>query len=114
MLFLESTKISLVFFSSSFSRLFARMFYQASCILILLIVYSYAVPIEQDYSSIINDRDFTIHLQSALILCRMRGLCNDDDERVQQKRLSSKLFHGIPKFGKRAFSSAFAGIPKFG
>ncbi|CAF0902311.1 unnamed protein product [Adineta steineri] len=33
---------------------------------------------------------------------------------IKPKRLASNLFHGIPKFGKRAFSSAFSGIPKFG
>lgn len=33
---------------------------------------------------------------------------------IKPKRLTSNLFHGIPKFGKRAFTSAFSGIPKFG
>ncbi len=58
------------------------------------------------------------------ILCEFYDHCNEydiDDEKQfidyddgKQKRLSSSLFHGIPKFGKRAFSSAFSGIPKFG
>ncbi|CAF0916746.1 unnamed protein product [Rotaria sp. Silwood1] len=55
------------------------------------------------------------------ILCSLYGICNDDDhsedisdDDIKYKRLSANLFHGIPKFGKRAFSSAFAGIPKFG
>ncbi len=54
------------------------------------------------------------------MLCEIYGHCNDDDQEMidyedpKPKRLSSSLFHGIPKFGKRAFSSAFAGIPKFG
>jgi hypothetical protein len=55
------------------------------------------------------------------MLCEIYGHCNDDDDQEmidyedpKHKRLSSSLFHGIPKFGKRAFSSAFAGIPKFG
>ncbi|CAF0734375.1 unnamed protein product [Adineta steineri] len=51
------------------------------------------------------------------ILCALYGSCTDDDEQIadydeKNKRLSARLFHGIPKFGKRA--SAFAGIPKFG
>jgi hypothetical protein len=58
------------------------------------------------------------------ILCEFYAHCNDDDIDDEQqpidyydskhKRLSSGVFHGIPKFGKRAFSSAFSGIPKFG
>ena len=58
------------------------------------------------------------------ILCEFYEHCSDDDTNDEQqiteyddpksKRLSSGLFHGIPKFGKRAFSSAFSGIPKFG
>ena len=46
------------------------------------------------------------------ILCAVYGDCDDQDR--PHKRLASNLFHGIPKFGKRAFSSAFSGIPKFG
>lgn len=55
------------------------------------------------------------------ILCALYGICNDNDQlenydsdETKTKRLSSSLFHGIPKFGKRAFTSAFSGIPKFG
>jgi len=55
------------------------------------------------------------------MLCELYRNCNDNDDEqiidyndIKYKRLSSSLFHGIPKFGKRAFSSAFAGIPKFG
>ena len=46
------------------------------------------------------------------ILCAVYGDCDDQDR--AHKRLASNLFHGIPKFGKRAFTSAFSGIPKFG
>lgn len=45
-------------------------------------------------------------------LCALYGIC-DEHERGE-KRLASSPFHGIPKFGKRAFTSAFSGIPKFG
>jgi hypothetical protein len=59
------------------------------------------------------------------ILCEFYEHCSDDDNNNDEqqaieyddpknKRLTSGLFHGIPKFGKRAFSSAFSGIPKFG
>ncbi|CAF4009862.1 unnamed protein product [Rotaria magnacalcarata] len=54
-------------------------------------------------------------------LCALYGICNNEDysefirdDDSKQKRLSSSLFHGIPKFGKRIFTSAFSGIPKFG
>lgn len=63
------------------------------------------------------------------ILCALYGSCSaaasaaDDVEshkpvaeydEKKHKRLLSRLFHGYPKFGKRAFASAFDGIPKFG
>jgi len=54
------------------------------------------------------------------ILCAIYDDCHNNDQQDiiytdrKPKRLTSNLFHGIPKFGKRAFSSAFSGIPKFG
>jgi len=54
------------------------------------------------------------------ILCALYNDCYNKDVQdiiyndIKPKRLTSNLFHGIPKFGKRAFTSAFSGIPKFG
>ncbi|CAF0941517.1 unnamed protein product [Adineta ricciae] len=54
------------------------------------------------------------------ILCVLYDDCYSKERQdyvraaIKPKRLTSNLFHGIPKFGKRAFTSAFSGIPKFG
>ncbi|CAF4531326.1 unnamed protein product [Rotaria sp. Silwood1] len=92
--------------------------------LLLLSFHCYASPVpfvdqSQHYEpSVLSTK---IDEQTENILCSLYGICNDDDhsedisdDDIKYKRLSANLFHGIPKFGKRAFSSAFAGIPKFG
>jgi len=49
------------------------------------------------------------------LLCAIYKDCFQNEQHdMKTKRLTSNLFHGIPKFGKRAFTSAFSGIPKFG
>ena len=76
--------------------------------------------------SLTNEQNEAYYLR---ILCALYGSCSaaasaaDDIEshkpiveydEKKHKRLLSRLFHGYPKFGKRAFASAFDGIPKFG
>jgi len=113
------------------------MYYRSAVILVLLNFYCYASPIPSvDYdqhqqpallANTMNKQSessvsyINNELNYFKILCEVYGHCIDNDEQqiidhndIKQKRLSSSLFHGIPKFGKRAFSSAFAGIPKFG
>jgi hypothetical protein len=49
------------------------------------------------------------------LLCAISKDCyNKDLQDIKLKRLTSNVFHGFPKFGKRAFTSAFSGLPKFG
>lgn len=67
-------------------------------------------PMDESFSPDFN-LDKRDSEQYYLLLCRLYGICNEHDK---EKRLSSSPFHGIPKFGKRAFTSAFSGIPKFG
>ncbi|CAF0776343.1 unnamed protein product [Rotaria sordida] len=111
--------------------------YSALFHLLLLSFYCYASPIpsvdEHQHhepsvlSTKIHDQTEMIEpiVANTKILCAVYGICNDDDDEYDRsqdigdddtkyKRLSASLFHGIPKFGRRAFSSAFAGIPKFG
>lgn len=59
---------------------------------------------ESTYSNI-DSNEKLLHLCSYYIDCYPSK---------KPRRVSSNLFHGIPKFGKRLFSSAFSGIPKFG
>ncbi|CAF1513406.1 unnamed protein product [Rotaria magnacalcarata] len=105
--------------------------------LILLVVlqslYCYASPIAKldsdhhhrsPFSSVKTNEESGIVEPMASktnFLCALYGICNNEDysefirdDDSKQKRLSSSLFHGIPKFGKRIFTSAFSGIPKFG
>ena len=106
------------------------MYYRLVLILGLLTLYCYASPVEQNQQSQMMESN-TIHeiqshqvlndLYHLKVLCALYGGCDDDDNQQisdydypKYKRLTSSLFHGIPKFGKRAFKSAFAGIPKFG
>ena len=64
-----------------------------------------------------NSRDSAYYLT---LLCTIYDECGDQDRQEfialerHQKRLTSNLFQGFPKFGRRAFTSAFSGIPKFG
>jgi hypothetical protein len=113
--------------------MYHQLCYHSALIIVLLNLYCYASPIDQNqYSHImepnvsitnsaIPSRQILNEIHRFKILCSFYGDCNDEDNRkimdyddTKQKRLSSNLFHGIPKFGKRAFASAFAGIPKFG
>jgi hypothetical protein len=104
-------------------------------ILILLNIYCYSLPIpyvdqnDQDHSSSaihFDEEDMmkaykNDQLNYYNILCAFYNDCYNTDHRdiintaiIKPKRITSSLFHGIPKFGKRAFVSAFSGIPKFG
>lgn len=113
--------------------MYHQLCYHLALILVLLNLYCYASPIDQNQQSqtkesIISNSNDEIESKKVLneiyrleTLCALYGVCNDDENQkiieyddVKQKRLSTNLFHGFPKFGKRAFSSAFAGIPKFG
>jgi hypothetical protein len=61
-----------------------------------------------------NSKDSAYYLT---LLCAIYDDCDGQGFNTldrHQKRLTSSLFHGIPKFGKRGFTSAFSGIPKFG
>ena len=86
--------------------------------LLLLLALTMAVPLAEPQedrlvelvSKVRSKRDAE---QYYAYLCALYGLC-DEHERGEEKRLASSPFHGIPKFGKRAFTSAFSGIPKFG
>lgn len=89
---------------------------------------SYADQAEQEPAAYIDEQDLVKavlsskahRLEYLKVMCALYGDCHpkDHDEAtdvdMKHKRLSSNLFHGIPKFGKRAFTSAFSGIPKFG
>jgi hypothetical protein len=113
------------------------MYYRLAVILVLLNLYCFASPIpsfdqNQYQQPALLENTMNKQLESSIsynnnelnyfkILCEVYGHCNDNDEQqiidyndIKHKRLSSSFFHGIPKFGKRAFKSAFAGIPKFG
>ncbi|CAF1581099.1 unnamed protein product [Rotaria sp. Silwood1] len=118
------------------------MMYHYSCFHLIIILalfnfYCYSLPIphidqnkiEQILSSLnLNGQDLlkplAINKNDRLdylnILCVLYDDCYDKDQQhfshtnIKPKRLMSNLFHGIPKFGKRAFASAFSGIPKFG
>jgi len=104
-------------------------------ILILLNISCYSTPIsyvdqnDQDQSSSSSIRIDEQNMIKPIkddqlyyynILCALYNDCYNKDEQdiiyaeIKPKRLTSNLFHGIPKFGKRAFTSAFSGIPKFG
>ncbi|CAF2770343.1 unnamed protein product [Rotaria sp. Silwood2] len=116
----------------------------SALILLLLSFYCYASPVPSVHQSQHHEPSVLstkIHDKMEImepifsktnILCAFYGICNDGgnddddddddgdhsqdiyDDDTKYKRLSAGLFHGIPKFGRRAFSSAFAGIPKFG
>jgi len=106
-------------------------------LLILLTISCHSIPIpyvdqnEQDQTSSssssiqFDERNLmkpnkNDHLYYYYILCALYNDCYNKDQQdiiytdIKPKRLTSSLFHGIPKFGKRAFTSAFSGIPKFG
>ncbi len=104
-------------------------------LLILLTISCHSIPIpyvdqnEQDQTSSssiqFDERNLmkpnkNDHLYYYNILCALYNDCYNKDQQdiiytdIKPKRLTSSLFHGIPKFGKRAFTSAFSGIPKFG
>jgi hypothetical protein len=114
--------------------MYHHLYFQSILILILLNFSCYSTPISYVDQ---NDQDQTsslIHLDEENmikqnkndqlyyynILCALYNDCYNKDQQdiiytdVKPKRLTSNLFHGIPKFGKRAFTSAFSGIPKFG
>ncbi|UJR09549.1 hypothetical protein I4U23_013785 [Adineta vaga] len=112
--------------------------FHLTIILVLLNFYCYSSPIsyvdqneqEQtltptyvDEQNQINKPLMTQHenkLNYFKILCILYDDCHLNEQEdfirteIKPKRLTSNLFHGIPKFGKRAFTSAFSGIPKFG
>jgi len=115
--------------------MYHHLCYHSIIILILLNICCYSSPIpyadqnEQDQIPLSVQMDEEQHLMKAHkndqlynynILCVLYNDCyNKDHEDIiytdlKTKRLASNLFHGIPKFGKRAFVSAFSGIPKFG
>ncbi len=114
-----------------------HLYFHSMIILVLLNLYCYSSPIsyaeqneqEQTLPSTYSDEQDTMKpsiinknnkLQYLKILCAIYDDCYNKDQQdyiyteIKPKRLTSSLFHGIPKFGKRAFSSAFSGIPKFG
>lgn len=116
--------------------MYPSIYYYSISIFILLNFYCYASPVattsDQQLINPIN-KDLSPNNQLKFkeyfylkMLCKRYGRCHDEeddgddaedvmnDDDTKQKRLSSKLFHGIPKFGKRALTSAFAGLPKFG
>lgn len=78
---------------------------------------SSSVQVDEQNMSKPNNNDQLYYYN---ILCAVYNDCYNKDQRdiiltdIKPKRLTSNLFHGIPKFGKRAFTSAFSGIPKFG
>ncbi len=110
--------------------MYHHLCFQSIIIFTLLNIYCYSSPIpyadqnEQDQaqsSSLVQmDANENEQLYYYYILCAVYNHCyNKDHEDIiysdlKTKRLASSLFHGIPKFGKRAFVSAFSGIPKFG
>ena len=115
--------------------MYHHLCFQSIIILILLNICCYSSPIpyadrnEQDQvpSSLVqmdDDHQFNAHENEQLyyyyLLCAVYNHCYNKDHQdiiysdLKTKRLASNLFHGIPKFGKRAFVSAFSGIPKFG
>lgn len=93
-------------------------------ILVLLTFYCYSSPIpyidQNDQEQIHMDEQGNFmkkndQIDYLNILCAIYKDCyHNDPNDIKPKRLTSNLFHGIPKFGKRAFTSAFSGIPKFG
>lgn len=101
-------------------------------ILLNICCYSSPVPfVEQNPSTTnVQDEQQTLikpskndeQLYYYRILCALYVDCytngNEQQDTIytdlKPKRLTSSLFHGIPKFGKRAYVSAFSGIPKFG
>lgn len=105
------------------------MYYFLAVIIVLLHVYCYASPVpsvdQQTSVSTNSNQQLLKEYYYLKMLCKRYGRCHDDDEEdqavtnddyddIKHKRLTSSLFHGIPKFGKRALKSAFAGLPKFG
>ena len=94
------------------------MFYHSIILLVLLHTFCSSSPIPvADHSRAIQSPE---RLNYYELLCALYNDCelmemNDViANKFKPKRLTSNLFHGIPKFGKRAFVSAFSGIPKFG
>ena len=98
--------------------MYRQLIVRLAIVLVLLNVYCSSSPVpptieeQQAPSSDIDDLDRKDLLYYLAALCAVNGDC--DDQYRAHKRLTSNLFHGIPKFGKRAFSSAFSGLSKFG
>lgn len=98
------------------------MFYHSIILLVLLHTFCLSSPIPpvaeiDDHSRAIQSHE---RLNYYELLCALYNDCEQVEindviaNKFKPKRLTSNLFHGIPKFGKRAFVSAFSGIPKFG
>lgn len=99
------------------------MFYHSMILLVLLHTFVSSSPIPTATADI-EENSRAIHGHERLnyyeLLCALYNDCEQVEmndviaNKFKPKRLTSNLFHGIPKFGKRAFVSAFSGIPKFG
>ena len=106
------------------------MYYHHHSILVLLLLLhtfcsSSPIPYVQEQQQQANDMSsIDAHEHARLnyyeLLCALYNDCDPFESnevmsnKFKPKRLTSSLFHGIPKFGKRAFVSAFSGLPKFG
>lgn len=105
------------------------MYYHHSIVLLLLLLHTFSlsssspIPHVQSHGIVNSDNAHgrNEQLNYYELLCALYNDCehvesNEDimPNKIKPKRLTSNLFHGIPKFGKRAFVSAFSGIPKFG